>query len=889
MKKKQFLFALSVSALTLSTFFVSCNNKIKGQHNSDSRLENNSSRTEIENYIASTIRLNTEDITVYDALGGITNLQLKIVNEKEFKEKGIRLGFSKQVIDYEKEQLVVQITYRQNGKIGKNPITFNIPFANFKWIDGNDWSRIFAGLTKYTKIELHGKNADGKWNIKIKNAFGKAAEIVQSPYKGEIPSVDRISYRLTVTNSSKVTGNFEDTTSNYLLTGGTITRNDVINITIDDTNGNIKTIKSDEGVIQKPEDPKWKENHKFLGWSTQENATKPNIFINGEKEHKFVKPTTIYAVFAKYPTLLVKLPKLNYQKDTIKTLVLGENGEVTKERITKLIQDGIDSVKDANKWSFDSETLKYTDSSKNEYPFLFDEDGESIVKFEIGKEYTLNVNYMHEPVYIFKKQETDEFIGHIWANKIIDEEEILFTSPVFSIDLSKQEMKGQYLFKKFFLDGTEYKADKLFDLQNKDNEEIVELQFESTKQIKIESSTLESNKEVSDQFLTLDGRLKEAYLPKIDFSWYKGESPRKFDESDVQNNEAFDKRSKEEKEKGVVFAGWYSDPEFRNKIIFKDGLSKYPIKTNKIYPKFTADKWDKIRDIREIFEIIFEIAEKSASTAANFEGIKKYADITKDAISFVRWVTYLLMGGKRTSEEFWKGYESINRIVNKAFNWNGNGKDFLQFNGESFKGSSSVIVNSITKFIEEIAKAIVAINSTYGNGEFRDSVFTDKVKKWEFSKFLNSDENARKQRVEFVKVMVLNGLIENCNGTNNEENKSIKGKYLQKLKNDNSTWNKNSIDVWTALNINGENGKKSPHPYLVKLNEFAETIAGKGGIQDIMVTAYQLIKDSKKDRAFQIAKTTVKLAGDISSFITKLYTSLYVLLEKDKKGEEKKK
>ncbi|MDJ1648129.1 hypothetical protein, partial [Mycoplasma phocimorsus] len=413
MKKKQFLFALSVSALTLSAFSVSCNNKIKLKHNSDTRLENNSSRTEIENYIASTIQLNTEDITVYDALGGITNLQLKIVNEKEFKEKGIRLGFSKQVIDYEKEQLVVQITYRQNGKIGKNPITFNIPFADFKWIDGNDWSRIFAGLTKYTKIELHGKNTDGKWNIKIKNAFGKAAEIVQSPYKGEIPSVDRISYRLTVTNSSKVTGNFEDTTSNYLLTGGTITRNDVINITIDDTNGNIKTIKSDEGVIQKPEDPKWKENHKFLGWSTQENATKPNIFINGEKEHKFAKPTTIYAVFAKYPTLLVKLPKLNYQKDTIKILVLGENGEVTKERITKLIQDGIDSVKDANKWSFDSETLKYTDSNKNEYPFLFDEDGESIVKFEIGKEYTLNVNYMHEPVYIFKKQETDEFIGHI--------------------------------------------------------------------------------------------------------------------------------------------------------------------------------------------------------------------------------------------------------------------------------------------------------------------------------------------------------------------------------------------------------------------------------------------------------------------------------------------
>ncbi|MDJ1646991.1 InlB B-repeat-containing protein [Mycoplasma phocimorsus] len=864
MKKKQLLLILSASFLIFSTFSVSCNNKIKVKRNSDTRLENNSSRTEIENYIASTIQLNTEDITVYDALGGITNLQLKIVNEKKFKEKGIRLGFSKQVIDYEKEQLVVQITYRQNGKIGKNPITFNIPFADFKWIDGNDWNRIFAGLTKYTKIELHGKNADGKWNIKIKNAFGKAAEIVQSPYEGEIPSVDRISYRLTVTNSSKVTGNFEDITSNYLLTGGTITRNDVINITIDDTNGNIKTIKSDEGIIQKPEDPKRKENHKFLGWSTQKNATKPNIFINGEKEHKFVKPTTIYAVFAKYPTLLVKLPKLNYQKDTIKTLVLGENGEVTKERITKLIQDGIDSVKDANKWSFDSEILKYTDSSKNEYPFLFNEDGESIVKFEIGKEYTLNVNYMHEPVYIFKKQETDEFIGHIWANKIIDEEEILFTSPAFSIDLSKQEMKGQYLFKKFFLDGTEYKADKLFDSQNKDNEEIVELQFESTKQIKIERSTLESNKEVSDQFLTLDGRLKETYLPKIDFSWYKGESPRKFDESDVQNNEAFDKRSKEEKEKGVVFAGWYSDPEFRNKIIFKDGLSKYPIRTNKIYPKFTADKWDKIRDIREIFEIIFEIAEKSASTAANFEEIKKYADITKDAISFVRWVTYLLMGGKRTSEEFWKGYESINRIVDKAFNWNenddnNNNSEFLKLNGEGpFKGSSSVIVNSITKFIEEIAKAIVAINSTYGTGEFRDSVFTDKVKKWEFSKFLNSDDSAKKQRIEFIKVMVLNGLIK-------EKNTNL------------------SID--TALNFDSEGkqakNKKELHPYLIALNNFADAIAGEGGIQDIMVTAFQLIKDSKRDRAFQIAKTIIKLAGDISNFITKLYTSLYTLLKED--------
>ncbi|MDJ1647949.1 hypothetical protein, partial [Mycoplasma phocimorsus] len=285
------------------------------------------------------------------------------------------------------------------------------------------------------------------------------------------------------------------------------------------------------------------------------------------------------------------------------------------------------------------------------------------------------------------------------------------------------------------------------------------------------------------------------------------------------------------------------------------------IRTNKIYPKFTADKWDKIRDIREIFEIIFEIAEKSASTAANFEEIKKYADITKDAISFVRWVTYLLMGGKRTSEEFWKGYESINRIVDKAFNWNGDKTtEFLKLNEEEpFKGSSSVIVNSITKFIEEIAKAIVAINSTYGTGEFRDSVFTDKVKKWEFSKFLNSDDSAKKQRIEFVKVMVLNGLIED---------------------------KKQELSIDTALNFNLQGkqakNKKDLHFFLVALNNFADAIAGENGIQDIMVTAFQLIKDTKKEKAFQIAKTTIKLAGDISNFITKLYTSIEVLLNPDK-------
>ncbi|MDJ1647438.1 hypothetical protein, partial [Mycoplasma phocimorsus] len=275
-------------------------------------------------------------------------------------------------------------------------------------------------------------------------------------------------------------------------------------------------------------------------------------------------------------------------------------------------------------------------------------------------------------------------------------------------------------------------------------------------------------------------------------------------------------------------------------------------------PKFTADKWDKIRDIREIFEIIFEIAEKSASTAANFEEIKKYADITKDAISFVRWVTYLLMGGKRTSEEFWKGYESINRIVDKAFNWNENGKDFLQFNEEpSFKGSSSVIVNSITKFVEEIAKAIVAINSTYGTGEFRDSVFTDKVKKWEFSKFLNSDDSAKKQRIEFIKVMMLNKLI--------------KGD-----KNDN-------LNINQALNLDSKGkptqNKKDLHFFLVALNNFADAIAGEGGIQDIMVTAFQLINDTKREKAFLIARTIIKLAGDISNFITKMYASLKVLLK----------
>ena len=405
----------------------------------------------------------------------------------------------------------------------------------------------------------------------------------------------------------------------------------------------------------------------------------------------------------------------------------------------------------------------------------------------------MQVDYSHTPVYVFQKEGTNEILGFLWANESINEDEQKeYSSPEFNLDLSALEQKGEYIKKLSYKeDGTAYLPNRKLDNESIDNSVIeVSVTTQRTKELQIATDILDKNKlkDTPNKFyLTLDNKLKESYLPKVDYSWYDGPSLRAFSEEDGEqfaNNPAFDRRSEEEKKKGAEFDGWYTDAKFKNKIEFVNGFSKYPIKSDKLYPKFKEPKWDKIRDYREVIDSIIGVAKNAASVASDVvesvsAGNGIYAEIAKHCVDFVKWVSHLALGGKMSQNEFWEGYNSISELVQKLYEKWGDSKTFISLNGGEFKGSSAVLLEGLTWVAEEVSRAVVGLTGAYSKREFKTSVFSDakSLNDWDVSKFLSSSKSSTEKGKNLIKALVLNGLIENS-----LENSSSSGSGSQSTK-----------------------------------------------------------------------------------------------------------
>ncbi|MDJ1649019.1 InlB B-repeat-containing protein [Mycoplasma phocimorsus] len=918
MRKKQLLIALGAATLALPMLAVSCGEKETKQR-TEVNLAQSTIFTEVEGYIQREIELNVEDITVYDAIGDITTESLKITNLKKFKKEGIKVAIAETFIDYNKSEVLVKVLYKVLKQKTWSSFISIIPFDDFKRPDASDWNRIFLGLTKYTKIELHGKNADGSHKIIVSNEYGTISNVQNGAPKGTLPIPSQISYTLTIKNSNKVLsdgGDVANKESSHPISGGTIINKEDIIITLMNGEENLGTINSEEGVIGIPNSQPTKEGYVFVGWSTEEESTEPNVFLNGEVKHTFNSNTSLYAVFKKLPTLILNINSLSGQESKKVSLTLTESGLLTKEELIKWVEDN--KPEPTNKWSFMFEDIQFAEKGQAKSRFNFNEQGELTNKFEIGKEYDIYPNYTHLPVFVFRNSETQSVLGYIWADEEVIEEEKIFKAPTASLNLSNLEAKGSYAKRFFYLDLTEeipYKPGEIISNISSKNEVNVFVELQNTNSINLDKSNLIENK-VSNTvlYLTPDGKLREEYLPKdINYSWYNGISKRLFKPEEAENNKAFDNRSNEEIQKGVSFAGWYSDPEFKNKITFKNGISTTSLKGKGIYARFTQNKWDRIRDARQIMDSILEVASVSVSVAGEIvdNGNKKYTEYSEQILKLFKWFSYLVLGGKVQSKEFFDGFDLIWYFVKNATN--GQAPDILKTlnlsNGEEFKGSSQKFIEYMLELASEFIKTIVGMVSKYSKLSFKNSVFTDAadLEKWDFSKFLNAESYSAEKRVKFLEILALNKLVpENEIKNNNNKNTRLKDfidciikvKNIKNEKKDEeekkskkrsksakktSSKSKSDVLIEDVFEIKENKAKnKKEHPYLTNLNNFIEELIGKKGIQTIIFELYELAVDSFSSSAANITTRTLGITTKIANKIKNMYKAYKYL-----KGTEK--
>ncbi|MDJ1648323.1 hypothetical protein, partial [Mycoplasma phocimorsus] len=188
-------------------------------------------------------------------------------------------------------------------------------------------------------------------------------------------------------------------------------------------------------------------------------------------------------------------------------------------------------------------------------------------KFKVGHVYKLNIDFKHLPRFIFKDSEGN-ILGSQWFK---DDENNMLTPDINLKAINDKETEGFYIETnklKYEVDNSSFSSSVPIPDSVADNYNNIYIitKFRLGKQISIETKEFEEDyaQSISSKiFLRLDGRLQEKYVPKdVDFSWYKGEGKGIFTHSEFQNNEALDKRSEQEKEKGIVFDGWYADPQY---------------------------------------------------------------------------------------------------------------------------------------------------------------------------------------------------------------------------------------------------------------------------------------------------------------------------------------
>ncbi|MDJ1648796.1 InlB B-repeat-containing protein [Mycoplasma phocimorsus] len=683
-KNKILLVFSSLSIITLPLSVISCSQNI-------------------EEYILNNIELNNEQVVIYETLADFsTNSHLKITNSKFFKENDISLTLGKTNIDYKKETAEIKIIYRTKNDNTRREITLFKSFYDFKQIDVKDLRRIFQIAAKHTQIEWFG---NGKYLLS--NKYANISDIQFSPSDPKMPKVEDFSYKLQLINSSKVTGDDEDITFEGRFSGGKIINKTEIRVLFKYPEDDDLLVKSIDGVFTKPKVDPTKENHIFIGWSTTENATKPDLFLDDNKQI-FEDQSIIYPIFQSYAILLLEVPNLKTNTFDIFKLVLNKQGIVSKEAIITFINANIPEPKD--KWSYNADNLKYIDPENEIMSFSYDSESLTTNKFEIGKVYKIIPNFKHAPLIKFIDEETKKVISAQFANEKILEESKIYLTPKAEIDFDSFFKIGKNLNELVYEQTQEqYQEDQSIEL-NEDNIIInVIVKFNNAPIIKIDATNL-NNKLVNDfVYLTDDWKIKENSLPKIDYSWYKGEDKRIYKPYDnVPNNKLFDKRTEAENAIGYFFDGWYLDANFKIPLKFKNGVSIENVKNKMLYPKFKLDTWDKIKDIREIIKSTIDILSEATSVAQIFiDKEKKWiTKIVYNSVNVLQALLYLSLGGRLPLNSRKLGIETIfkniNDILSLSIDKTNPNLAFLKklnINNDSFKADNNLDKEALKSFL----------------------------------------------------------------------------------------------------------------------------------------------------------------------------------------------
>ena len=872
MNKKIILSMLLLPCLAISTSCVNKKQEIANQELS------NTSYSDTEKYIFSNVALNISSITLYDAIGGITNNSLEIVNLAKFRSYGIYLSLGKVSVDYDKEQVDIEVLYRTKEKRGEKAIILTKSFLDFRAINSNDWKEIFQGIAQFSLIEIIGKDANNNWRVNIKNQYATASDIIISPFDGNTPPADKISYKLTITNSSKVSGQLHDITSKIQLSGGRTVNKKEYGIIFRGYGSDFWTRLTKEDYISLPSDitPK-KPRHVFIGWSTNKDATEPNLFIDGRRE-MFDKPTDVYAIFAKdTPSIFLNTP--NNKKANLK---LEKDVALSKQKLLEFIEANKPQPED--KWSFEEDDLFLVSEQGEKTKVEFDEEQNINFKFELGAEYELKIEWNHKPFILFIDSESNEILTTLYLNSSQNEEgKTVWSTPKFNFDLAKLEKQGKYKTNLVFeQDEAIYTDNQVIEVENENNwERRVLVKFKTTKEILVEQKELEDKfkSSIPRIYTNLEGKIKQEDLPNITFAWFKGKSERLVSEADRSNNPAFDRRSKEEKEKGVEFDGWYYDQKLTDKVYFKNGISTKALKNNKLYPKFKLSYWDKIRDIRESMDVVFGLLQNSAQVASSFESVKDYGFYAEKIIAILKWITYLAMGGQMKQSDFWSAYENVNQIANRIYhdkygNSDNRGSSSIFGFKYFFKGENEETFNTILYFIEEIAKIFTGVYINNSNNSFNGSVFSDK-NMWKIKDAFNNKNGSDIERIKHVRHIALNGILS----------------FLM----DSHEWDK---DIWNNNNNNNKASDlktKTIHEIIQKSYEkksqtkergdeyiwnISDGFVGKSSLFTILIDIIELIQNKDKKSPLVWTADIVKISSTLTTSLVKIITNWQKITKK---------
>ena len=874
MNKRIILSALLLPCLAASTSCINKKQEIANQELS------NASYSDTEKYIFSNVALNISNITLYDAIGGITNTSLEIVNLAKFRSYGIYLSLGKVSVDYDKEQVNIEVLYRTKEKRGEKAIIITKSFLDFRTINSNDWKEIFEGIAQYSLIEIIGKDANNNWRVNIKNQYATASDIIISPFDGNTPPSDKISYKLTITNSSKVSGQLNDITSKIQLSGGRTVNKKEYGIIFRGYGSDFWTRVTKEDYISLPVDimPK-KPRHVFIGWSTNKDATEPNLFLEGRTREIFDKPTDVYAIFAKdAPSIFLNTP--NNRKVDLK---LEKDVALSKQKLLEFIEANKPQPED--KWNFEQDNLFLVSEQGEKIKVEFDEEENISFKFELGAEYELKIEWNHKPFIQFIDSESNEVLTTLYLDQTQNEDgETIWSTPKFSFDLAKLEKQGKYKTNLVFeQDEAIYNENQVIEVENEDNwERKVLVKFKTTKEILLEQKDLEDKfkSSIPRIYTNLEGKIKQEDLPNITFAWFKGKSERLVSEADRSNNPAFDRRSKEEREKGVEFDGWYYDQKLTDKVYFKNGISTKVIKNNKLYPKFKLSYWDKIRDIRESMDVVFSLLQNSAQVASSFEQVKDYGFYAEKIIAILKWITYLAMGGQMSRNDFWHGYENFNDLAKKFYNSKQTDhKSIFTYPMYIFKDGNKEMFNTVLYIIEEIAKIFTGIYINNSSNTFKGTVFNDKDIEWKIEYAFNNKRGSDIERIRHIRHIIL-GIVFWTLGDS------------QKL--DKSNWEKNGQDydlakakqknIHEIIEAAEKTNNKGAAEFLWKISE---GLVGNNSLFTVLIDIIKLIQNKDKKSPLVWTSDIVRISSTLTTSLVKIITNWQKIAKKASNSSSK--